>query len=268
MIVQPRRKSQIKSTAIALQLPKIVSAPRAEYKRFIPYPSHKVGEDRLKWAGCVDILLLDGGKIRTKRAEYRRKRRTNKLRKFTFDWTSRGTEAYRANLDSFHDVIRQAPVTVPTGCFQISDDVSHCITQVRIPSNASAATGLSELWHNQSIFAVKSATIARGSQVITVRPPGPRGQEAVMNATSNRLFLSCAIFAGATLLPAQGETAFAQTTDTSNWQTYGGASSPVTMQLPPGWSVNTDAATGRIEVSHESGAWLSVLPFSVSNMTI
>jgi len=40
------------------------------------------------------------------------------------------------------------------------------------------------------------------------------------------------------------------------------------MRVPRGWSVNLDETTGRIDVTNESGAVLSVLPFSVSNITL
>lgn len=89
-----------------------------------------------------------------------------------------------------------------------------------------------------------------------------------MNTPSKLFLLSCGVSAIAALLAVLPERAHAQSVDTSNWQKYGDASSPVSMQFPPGWSASTDATTGRMDIVHEGGARLSVLPFSVSNITI
>lgn len=56
--------------------------------------------------------------------------------------------------------------------------------------------------------------------------------------------------------------------DTSNWQTYGGASSPMSIQFPPGWTASTDASTGRLDLRSQGGATLSILPFYINYQTI
>lgn len=56
--------------------------------------------------------------------------------------------------------------------------------------------------------------------------------------------------------------------DTSTWQTYGGASSPMSVRFPPGWTASTDAATGRLDLRSDGGATLSILPFYINDQTI
>jgi len=60
----------------------------------------------------------------------------------------------------------------------------------------------------------------------------------------------------------------ASATDTSGWQTFGGPSSPVSMQYPPGWQASIDPKTGRIDVGNSGGAGMSTLSFFVANQTM
>ncbi|MBX9723375.1 MAG: tetratricopeptide repeat protein, partial [Candidatus Obscuribacterales bacterium] len=53
-------------------------------------------------------------------------------------------------------------------------------------------------------------------------------------------------------------------TNTSGWQSYN--SSKFEMRYPNGWQVAQDASTGQINISHPSGAMLSVLPFSTTQV--
>ncbi len=57
-------------------------------------------------------------------------------------------------------------------------------------------------------------------------------------------------------------------TPPSGWQTFGGASSPMTLQYPPNWKATTDPKTGRIDVTNDDGAALSILSFFVANQTV
>ncbi len=74
--------------------------------------------------------------------------------------------------------------------------------------------------------------------------------------------LALPLIVSANLVPAFAETA------PTGWQTFGDASSPMTMQYPQNWKVTTDLKTGRIDVLSDSGAALSILSFFVANQAI
>jgi hypothetical protein len=60
----------------------------------------------------------------------------------------------------------------------------------------------------------------------------------------------------------------ASATGITGWQTFNDASTPLTLQYPPGWKATTDPKTGRIDVINDSGAALSILSFFVANQTV
>jgi hypothetical protein len=98
----------------------------------------------------------------------------------------------------------------------------------------------------------------------------PQDRQQSLNAIEGlkaRLGGSVATVASQTALasqspaPPQNQVAAVPQNQMSGWQSYGSASDPFTMKYPNGWHVATDAKTGRIDVTDEGGAKLSVLPF-------
>ncbi len=79
------------------------------------------------------------------------------------------------------------------------------------------------------------------------------------NATKTILALLLSLSLGTACLAAES---------TDDWQTFSDASSPFTLQYPPGWQATANPQYGRIDVKNESGASLSVLPFFVAKQTV
>ncbi len=75
-------------------------------------------------------------------------------------------------------------------------------------------------------------------------------------------WLAITLILNANTMPASADTSSA------GWQTFGGPSSPMTMQYPPNWKATTDPKTGRVDVTSDSGAALSILSFFVANQTV
>lgn len=70
------------------------------------------------------------------------------------------------------------------------------------------------------------------------------------------------------ILAAGASQCIAQNHESSNWQTFNDAGSPLTMQYPQGWKSSVDGKSGRIDLVSNAGAALSILPFSIAGQTV
>lgn len=83
-----------------------------------------------------------------------------------------------------------------------------------------------------------------------------------MKALSIRILLSFSLWLGVCVGPSHAAEAF------TDWQTVTDPSSSLALQYPQNWSSSIDSKTGRIDLVSQSGAALSILPFSVAGQTI
>lgn len=76
--------------------------------------------------------------------------------------------------------------------------------------------------------------------------------------------VSClAVFLSSSLPPCLASDASA-----ANWQSFNDTKSALELKFPPGWKSSLDEKSGRIDLNSESGASLSIQPFSIAGQTV
>lgn len=90
-----------------------------------------------------------------------------------------------------------------------------------------------------------------------------------MKAVTLALTLSLSLIFPSFLLPCQAQVAEGTGIKIeSDWQSFEDAKSTLQLKYPQGWKSALDEKSGRIDLSAENGAVLSILPFSIADKTV